>query len=679
MNGKELLTVLGTINPRYYDEAENASLASRKVPLRKTLLVAAIIAMTLLLVGCAVVYALRLQDMSIGKETYTQDFGTDGQKIAPVEKTRDVMTLYGHSGDPIQQALTEWFDFQNTYDPDGALMDNDPDHPEIPNQYEYTYGCYTPEMVAKVDEIAAKYGLRLLEEWIPIQAWQGDAFLEETGIGSFALPDSGAEITRLAGMYFPPYNFSMEFELKTDALDIRLNGKVRYARKDYFPRAFPESMDLTDFEQWNATAPDGTALLLARNSKGDGYIIAEQENAMLIYVLDGNFSGSAYPRADEIITKEQMEAVASVLNYAVSPQAPDRAAFEQRLQKIQEAHDAENANIPAPETYSSFADYLKADTQIYDDALQYCFYDLTGDGVDDLLVSKNGMLEKIFYPLNGEVHSESFGSTYLCEGGVLDMYSVDEIFERHEFFTSDFGEDAVETGSVWNTFLYLSRTRTQWVCGEYTPAYISREITAEEAQTIIARYPHVELNWLPLMEYPLSENATLGDYLNEKDVRLSGEALLQRYRDELLGMQDMHYSHYRILDINGDGVDDLLLKGQDDSFTGTTDFYWIALTYRYGQIIGFGSDFYLCENNVLERVYTRHAGGLGVEKQGHVFLRYDGLRREDLDQVIYNKSTAGWQTDWWDEEPISEAEAQAILAKYPRIDQGMRPISELLG
>ena len=78
-------------------------------------------------------------------------------------------------------------------------------------------------------------------------------------------------------------------------------------------------------------------------------------------------------------------------------------------------------------------------------------------------------------------------------------------------------------------------------------------------------------------------------------------------------------------------------------------------------------------------MYTRHAGGLGVEKQGHVFLRYDGLRREDLDQVIYNKSTAGWQTDWWDEEPISEAEAQAILAKYPRIDQGMRPISELLG
>lgn len=679
MNGKELLTVLGTIDPRYYDEAENTSLASRKVPLRKTLLVAAIIAMTLLLVGCAVVYALRLQDMSIGKETYTQDFGTDGRKIDPIEKTRDVMTLYGHSGDPIQQALTEWFDFQNTYDPNGALMDNDPDHPEIPNQYEYTYGCYTPEMVEKVDEIAAKYGLNLLEEWIPIQAWQGDAFLEETGIGSFALPDSGAEITRIAGMYFPPYNFSLEFELRTDALDIRLNGKVRYARKDYFPRAFPESMDLTDFEQWNRTAPDGTTLLLARNSKGNGYIIAEQENAMLIYVLDGNFSGSAYPRADEIITKEQMEAVASVLNYAVSPQAPDRAAFERRLQELQDAHDA--ANTYAPETYGSFSDYLRTNTRIYDDALQYCFYDLTGDGVDDLLVGQGGAFEKCLYLDGGEVYTwyGSGDNTYVCENGIVEDYSAHEIFEDHLYSTPNFNPHPSDMDTSGNAILYLNCTRGKWSFVEYDVSDDAIEITSEEAQTIMARYPHVELNWLPLMEYPLSENATLGDYLNEKDVRLSGEALLQRYRDELLGMQDMHYSHYRILDINGDGVDDLLLKGQDDSFTGTTNFYWIALTYRYGQIIGFGSDFYLCENNVLERVYTRHAGGLGVEKQGHVFLRYDGLRREDLDQVIYNKSTAGWQTDWWDEEPISEAEAQAILAKYPRIDQGMRPISELLG
>ena len=67
-----------------------------------------------------------------------------------------------------------------------------------------------------------------------------------------------------------------------------------------------------------------------------------------------------------------------------------------------------------------------------------------------------------------------------------------------------------------------------------------------------------------------------------------------------------------------------------------------------------------------------------MEIDGHEFFRYNGLEKEALDLVTYNKATAGWFTDWWDKEPVSEAEANAILAKYPRIDQGMRPISELL-
>ena len=137
MNGKELLMSLGNISHKYYDEAEN-EMPRRRI-IRSPLLIAAIIALAALLVGCAVVYALRLQDMSIGQETYTQSFDEKGKAIAPTEKTRDIITIYGHSGDNIQLALKDWFDFLETYDPDGALSDNNPDHAEIPNQYEYTY------------------------------------------------------------------------------------------------------------------------------------------------------------------------------------------------------------------------------------------------------------------------------------------------------------------------------------------------------------------------------------------------------------------------------------------------------------------------------------------------------------------------------------------------------------
>ena len=105
----------------------------------------------------------------------------------------------------------------------------------------------------------------------------------------------------------------------------------------------------------------------------------------------------------------------------------------------------------------------------------------------------------------------------------------------------------------------------------------------------------------------------------------------------------------------------------------------MAVTYRYGQIVGLVADFYLCENNILEKIDTRHTGGLGVEIDGHQFVRLNGLDEEVLDFTAYNKSTGSWQVDWWNENSMTDEEANAILAKYPRIDQGMRPIEELLG
>lgn len=130
--------------------------------------------------------------------------------------------------------------------------------------------------------------------------------------------------------------------------------------------------------------------------------------------------------------------------------------------------------------------------------------------------------------------------------------------------------------------IYLQKTQDQWACTDQGDPNASREITPEEAKAIMAQYPRMELSWLPLMEYPLSDDYTLGDYLKEKDVRVSSEELRDIYRNYLLGRESLHYSHYRILDLNGDGVEDLLLKGENDSYIGNTDFYWTALTYRYG-------------------------------------------------------------------------------------------------
>lgn len=681
MNGKDIFLGLRYVGDDLIEQAEYESFSQKerkRKTIRRPLLIAAVIALTALLVGCALSYVLRLQNMSIGKETYTQHFDDTGKLIEPTEKERDIITLYGHSGDPIQLALTEWFAFLDTYDPEGKLADNNPDHAEIPNQYEFTYHCHTQEMAEKVDEIAQKYNLKLLEEWIPFQQWHSDIFYSESNVASFLLPDSGAKVSNLSGMCYPPYNLDMDLKLKVPGMDVAQFITILYARKDYFPGGFPGSADLSEYQQWDYTAADGTPLLLALNTKGQSYIIAQPGNAMMVIFVDGNYSGSAYPTAEEVITKEQLEAVADCFDYSIRPEITDREKVVQLLAEADAAHEAENAYVP--ETFGSFVEYLKADILVPKPELQYTFYDLTGDGVEELLYGSNGAFDKWLTVRDGEVMPQWIVPTYLCEGGVMEVYDEFEIWENHKYIAPKNDTAVDDFDSPRTIITYLKRTRDQWTVSPGGDPSLVEDITAEEAQAIIAKYPRVELKWKPLMDYPISEEQTLGEYLEEKDVRVSDAELRDIYRNTLLEMENMHYSHYRILDINGDGVDDLLLKGEDDALIGKTDFYWIALTYRYGRVEGFASDFYLCEDGVLEKCEDRHRfeNDLPIELNGHQFLRCHGFQDEYLEFVAYNKSTASWQGDWHNEIPMTEEEAQEILAKYPRIDQGMRPIEELL-
>ena len=666
MTGKDLLTAMSGIDGRYIEEAAPAAVPKTR-SLRRPLLVAAAIAAALLLVGCGIVYALRLQDMSIGKATYTQRFDDKGKAIDPVEKSLDIITPYGRSGDAIQQALKEWYEFQESYDPDYLLATNEPDIPGIPNQYEYTYSCYTQEMVDKVDEIAAKYNLKLLDEWIPFQRYQSDIFLEETGIQSLLLPDSGAQITGMVGMLYPPYNFSMDFELVTENAG-KLMTSYGYARKDYFPRAFPGGMDIDAYEQWDHTTPGGTKLLLALNSKGRGEIIAEQENAMIMISIDGNrsLSHSRYPDASEVMTKAELESIADQFDYSVQPKEVNKAVVEEKLAVAEAAYQAEHAYVP--ETYTDFSDYLKKNVYIPDESRQYSFYDLNRDGVDELLLGQDGAFLDWLEMENGEVMFRGYGESYLCEGNVLELYQAQDTYwdiEQHTYYKSASGEIRDR-----DKIVSVKREGNQWYRSHDIYERDKTKISQDEAAAIMAKYPRIQLDWKPLVDYPLDESGlTLGSYLKAKDVQPSDDELLRIYKD-CLSRQGSFYTHYRIMDINGDGVKDLLRSGDGER-------YWDIVTYRYGNLQLLPTmGFYLCENNVMEQIELFNKEE-GVEIEGTSFFRCNGFQQEMLDFAAYNKATASWQSDYIGT-PMSEADAKAILAKYSRVDQGMQPISQLL-
>lgn len=350
----------------------------------------------------------------------------------------------------------------------------------------------------------------------------------------------------------------------------------------------------------------------------------------------------------------------------------NRAVVEEKLAAAEEAYQAEHAYVP--ETYTDFSDYLKKSVYIPDESRQYSFYDLTGDGVDELLLGQDGAFLDWLEMENGEVMFHGYGESYLCEGNVLEQYQAPDRYwdgERHTYFAFADGTAAFkDDGGLGNVIANIQRRGSQWY--RYTDPYEleSTEISQNEAAAIMAKYPRIQLEWKPLMDYPLDESGqTLRDYLNAKDVQPSDDELLRIYKD-CLSRQDSFYTHYRIMDINGDGVKDLLRSGDGDH-------YWDIVTYRYGNLQLLPTmDFYLCENNVMEQIELFNKEE-GVEIEGTSFFRCNGFNREELDFAAYNKATASWQSDYYGT-PMSEADAKAILAKYSRVDQGMQPISQLL-
>ena len=130
----------------------------RRVPMKKSVLIAAIVAAMLMLAGFA--YAImKLQELSLGEYTYTQP-----NRMNPSEKetvTTEFISLQGLQGSVEYQATKEWQDFLHGYDKDGAILDEIGNNPTGLEDLGLFYQVYTQEMYDKLVEIADKYGLKL--------------------------------------------------------------------------------------------------------------------------------------------------------------------------------------------------------------------------------------------------------------------------------------------------------------------------------------------------------------------------------------------------------------------------------------------------------------------------------------------------------------------------------------
>lgn len=679
MTNYDLLNLIGEAREEYVFDAIKTKTGvlqkKKRLTLNRIGLIAAIIALLLLLVGCVAVY-LRLQDMSIGKETYAESYNNQGLAIEPTEGIRDIVTWGGHSGDPTQLALKEWYEFLEIYDTNGALKEQflESETIDFPEQYYDTYHCYTKEMADKLEEIAGKYDLKLLDSPLILQRYQEDLFWESTGLVSILIPESNVEIAHLSGEIYAPGNFNLDLDLKLKNEEIGLYGEYYYFSKDYLHNGGWSKIDLSKVSQWGYTTVSGTPVLLALSDKGSAYILAEQDKASILITIDGNLTASRYPQPEDIITKEQLEQIADTFDYTIAPLPIDLTILKTKLEETEAAYQAAHAYVP--EQHGSFTEYLMQNKGLgSSQTTQYAFYDLTGDGVEELLLGSNGAYTTWLTMKNGKVISTSISDTHLCEDGIQEevlQFSVFSNYEQHTYM-APISDSAVASPDIpCEVITCLTYKGDTWYQGPSRIAFDRTPISDEEAQAIMEKYTRIELNWYPISEYPIDDQGrTLGDYALENDDRLSAAELRKIYANLVKDIEHTEYTHFLIADINEDGRDDLCLSQNGETIY---DIY----SYSHGEVYGLASgEYYPCEENVLEYCDIVNMFG-GVEKVEHLYFRFGARGLEPIAYIAYNKATASWERDR-EGTPITEAEAMAVMERYPRISVGFHPIEELIG
>lgn len=530
MKAMDLLTGLNNVGDSYITGAEEFRQGKQKaqikrLSMRKAWLLAAVIALMLLLVGCTVVYMLRLQDMKIGEtlETRGEWNGPAGEYAPPTEWTSTELSLQGYHGSPEQLALREWLDFKAQYDPEDILLkENNRNESNIPEQYYITYDYYTVEMMDKLKEILDKYQLNALGTWIYFDRWEEPLFYKALQIDSLCQPGVHAE--KMAGYFSPEGSFHAEFWQTLEAEQDHRVVSYTYARDSYFYPYYSVMKNIELWDQWHYTTASGTDVLLAAYENAL-VIICDRETGFIHVTTENDLFNTPYGGAAEPMTRQKAEKIADSLNFSISPQGCDPAEAEAMRADYPEPERQKdfmigfrmppgtNFWLPPEEIADSFSFYISYILENKDaignrdvDQLDYCVTDLNNDGQSEILLQyrDTGKYREILQMVEDpnsrkQAVSVRFINGYVYEGPVFERIS--DHTEYDGFLCYEYKDFS------WNDIACLrfdpeAKTWTKSSSKGDTPDAVWEPISESEANAIRRSYPPLRLEMKPLSQFP---------------------------------------------------------------------------------------------------------------------------------------------------------------------------------
>lgn len=345
MNGKDIFLGLTYVNETYIDEAEFGIFHPEKgekpreakvLHLRKPLLIAAVIALTLVLAGCAVAYVMHLQDLHMGqREIWVDSWNEDMEYQGRETVTEQVFTLSGLKGSPSYQGALAWFDFTQSYDTDGAIQEavwSDP--PKFPDKYD-AYGIYSQEMADKLDEIVEEYGLSLLGARVTAQSPK--SLFRYFGVDDLLSQGSTAAMEAFNAWAYESGGLSSNLFLRLpeetgwpyDTLCVYSLNPKNALCIDTFTKD-----ETAQWKEWNYTTAGGDQVLILRSEDGGiSWILCDREDAMVSLRVQsehsaGSDEGGRQHFENTPMTDRQLEQAADNINWKLELKPGDPAQLE---------------------------------------------------------------------------------------------------------------------------------------------------------------------------------------------------------------------------------------------------------------------------------------------------------------------------------------------------------------
>ena len=335
MKEKRVFHAIGSVNDKFIEEMYAPGEAKKKTnnhhPAKRMWLIAAIITAMVFMMGCAIVYALKMENLWIADSSGDKlIIGDDGITIIGTESVeQQVLTLAGLKGTPAYKAAMEWYEFKQEYDPDHSIyaeLVNNDKIPEFPDAYD-GYNLYSQEMKDVLDGILKKNGLNLQGARLDFRTIKN--MCEALGIDRIQTTENNVIVNVDTGGCYESGNFHLllKFDLP-DAAENEIDnttGTLMWNRKDCFSEDMITIEETGDWKEWNYTTASGYQTVIIRSeSDTRGWVICDRGEAILALQIEAikelwnNVDGKTW--ADKLyLTDAQMEQIADAINFGINP------------------------------------------------------------------------------------------------------------------------------------------------------------------------------------------------------------------------------------------------------------------------------------------------------------------------------------------------------------------------